>query len=108
MHDSFYCLQEINHTSFFLLPALGIGVEHQARTTFLPLQFYLLFIQPLFAAFLACYIIVQSFVPLPLLTVVIILKSTKFPKNKPQFREIPITDASNIYALKPTSSAFDC
>lgn len=64
------------HTSFFFLPVLCISVEHQAWAALLPLQFNLLFIQPLFASLLACYIIMQSLMTLPLLTAVIILQPT--------------------------------
>ena len=62
-------------TSFFLLPVLSVGVEHQAWAPLFPLQLNLFFIQPLFASFLGCDIIMQSLMAFPLLTAVIILQS---------------------------------
>lgn len=71
------------HTSFFLLPVLGISVEHKARASLLPLQLNLLLIQPLFASLLARDIIVQSLMALPLLAAVIILQTARLISSKP-------------------------
>lgn len=100
------------HTSFFLLPVLGISVEHQARAALLPLQLNLLFIQPLFASLLARYIIVQSLVALPLLTAVIILKQARLIVGKTTMTAIQIAlyhrFSHRCHRFKPTSSAVDC
>lgn len=61
-------------TSFFLLPELGISVEYQARATLLPLELDLLLKQSFIGTFLPRHILMQCFMPFPLLTPVIILE----------------------------------
>lgn len=61
-------------TSFFLLPELGICVEHQARAALLPLELDLLLKEPLSGTLLPGHILMQRFMPFPLLTTVIVLE----------------------------------
>lgn len=61
-------------TSFFLLPELGISVEHQAGATLLPLELDLLLKKSLSSTLLSGHVLMQRFMTLPLLTPVIILE----------------------------------
>lgn len=61
-------------TSFFFLPELGISVEYQARATLLPLELDLLLKESLSSTLLPGHVLMQRFMPLPLLTPVIVLE----------------------------------
>lgn len=61
-------------TSFFLLPELGVSVEHQAGATLLPLELDLLLKEPLSGTLLSGHVLMQCFMSLPLLTPVVILE----------------------------------
>lgn len=60
-------------TSFLLLPELGISVEHQPGAALLPLELDLLLKEPFSGPLLPGHVLMQCFVPLPLLAPVIIL-----------------------------------
>lgn len=66
-------LTGVSITSFFLLPELGISVEHQTRATLLPLELDLLLKEPLSGTLLPGHVLMQRFMPLPLLTPIIVL-----------------------------------